>query len=456
MKRHLIIGHYGTRDRASIRIGTDEALTRLNLVSSNGMLNHGAGDALVELGKMGIFPSEIGIDLLTIAMHVHAADTHISRETESQDSWTREIRLVVPVSDPATWMNALSTLTRMLNFLTGDLWVINFRPRPSGFAKVLSTHPQRLIDLPFDVLSLFSGGLDSLIGAIDLLENGNTPLLISHAGEGATSGAQQECFDNLKRAYLRNRFDRLRIWTNFHGFRVNGVEVEKTTRGRSFLFFAIGVFAGTGLGRKITLRVPENGLIALNIPLDQLRLGSHSTRTTHPFYIARWNELLNILQINVHIEDPFWNQTKGEMVAGCRNQTLLRQLIPISMSCSSPTKGRWKGIGVQHCGYCLPCLIRRAALESGLGHGLDPTDYGLQFDKRVISTLKSEGQQIRSFQFAIRRLQSDPRLAKIFIHNAGPLFDESLSRRHELAEVYRRGMEEVARLLQGVRTQPTL
>ena len=54
-------------------------------------------------------------------------------------------------------------------------------------------------------------------------------------------------------------------------------------------------FASTGLARPLILRVPKNGLIALNVPLDQLRLGALSTRTTHPFYIARWNELVGIL-----------------------------------------------------------------------------------------------------------------------------------------------------------------
>lgn len=56
-----------------------------------------------------------------------------------------------------------------------------------------------------------------------------------------------------------------------------------------------------------TLRVPENGLIALNVPLDPLRLGALSTRTTHPFYMARWNDLLSALGIPGRLENPYWN-----------------------------------------------------------------------------------------------------------------------------------------------------
>jgi hypothetical protein len=53
---------------------------------------------------------------------------------ESQDSWTREIRVVIAVSDVARWNATVPVLQRMLNFLTGDRWTIQFRPRPSRFA----------------------------------------------------------------------------------------------------------------------------------------------------------------------------------------------------------------------------------------------------------------------------------------------------------------------------------
>ena len=123
------------------------------------------------------------------------------------------------------------------------------------------------------------------------------------------------------------------------------------------------------MSKAFTLRVPENGLIALNVPLDPLRLGSNSTRTTHPYYMARWNDLLTELGIEGRVENPYWDKTKGEMAAGCLNAALLAKLAPDSLSCSSPTKGRWQGLGIEHCGYCLPCLIRRAALESAWGTG---------------------------------------------------------------------------------------
>lgn len=454
MRRHLLVGRLGPDDRLPVATGTDEQLTNLQLVAGETSLDHGMGGALIRLNALGVFPSELGIDLLIVAAHVHAADTRISRAEQSQDSWTREIRLVVPVSDPARWEAASPTLVKALNFLTGDRWTVGFRRRPDRFETMARSAPPLWSHADFDSLSLFSGGLDSLIGAIDLLEAGAAPLLVSHAGEGATSDAQNRLFTGLKDHYTDSSFERLRVWMTFPNGLVDAVKSENSTRGRSFLFFSLGAFAGTGLGRRFTLRVPENGLIALNVPLDPLRLGSNSTRTTHPYYIARWNDLLHEIGIDGEVRNPYWHLTKGEMVRGCRNTRLLRALAADSLSCSSPAKGRWHGLGIEHCGYCLPCLIRRAALAGAWRSGRDQTTYTIaDLRAQPLGTRESTGMQVRSFQYAIGRLQRNPRLADILIHKTGSLADDP-SQLAQLADVYRRGLAEVGRLIRGVETTP--
>lgn len=446
MKRHLIFGRFGASDRVQIPSSSGELATRLQFVASKKRLEHDISDSLEALVQIGIYPSEIGIDLLILAAHVQAADTRISRASESQDGWTREIRIVVPVSDPAKWNSSIPLLERLLNFLTGDKWRVGFRPRPKGFEQIAPNRPAQREAAQLDTLSLFSGGLDSLIGAINLLEQSKMPVFISHA-DPTTSKVQRELFDELKTNYGEQNLERVRLWMTFRGFRVKGVKSEKTTRGRSFLFLAIGVFTGTGLNCPSVLSVPENGLIALNVPLDPLRLGAYSTRTTHPFYIARWNDLLQILGITVKIENPYLKMTKGEMAAACANPDLFSKLAPHSFSCSSPGKGRWRKLGREHCGFCFPCLIRRAALR-----GFDKTSYTVS-DLRTASrdAEKAAGKTIRSLQFAIERIKLAPSLSNLLIHKPGPLSDESAESLTALADVYRRGLNELDLLLSGVR-----
>lgn len=453
MRRHVIYGRYGADDTVAVPVRSDELGTEFHLLTPQNKLSQGVGNALGELVKMGVFPSTTGIDLLVLAAHVQAADTRISRDSESQDSWTREIRLVVPVTDPDTWAKAAPTIKRALDFLTGDIWSVEFRPKPEKApAAPAGTLP--IQGVPFDEVTLFSGGLDSLIGAIDLLERGKTPLLVSHAGESVTSTAQANCLKLLKGQYPSNQFTQLRLWMNMEGVEVANSTHEMTMRGRSFLFFATGVCASTGFDKPITLRVPENGLIALNVPLDPLRLGSHSTRTTHPFYIARWNELLATLSIPVSIENPYWDKTKGEMASECANKSLLEKTVTSSMSCSHPTEATRHHLPPQHCGYCLPCIIRRAALTKGFGVGNDKTTYMLDdLTARPLDSTKAEGVQIRSFQYAIHRLAARPQLATTLIHLNGSLSDETTEEQTALADVYSRGLDEVDQILRGVRTQ---
>jgi hypothetical protein len=160
--------------------------------------------------------------------------------------------------------------------------------------------------------------------------------------------------------------------------------------------------------------------------------------------------MLAALGIQGRIENPYWDKTKGEMVAGCANPAVLKALLPSSLSCSSPSKGRWKKQPQGHCGFCLPCLIRRAALFPD-----DPTTYTLaDLWESTLDTKRAPGQQVRSFQISVARLAARPDLAKVLIHKPGPLYDDP-SHHGALAGVYLRGLQEVGRLLSGVNTAPT-
>lgn len=454
MTKHVIEGCFGENDFVDIQAEPDSVVTRINFLNNNGNLNNWLIKAFETMTEMAITPTPIGRDLLILAAQVYAADTRISRSSESQNNWTREIQLIVPVSDTSIWEQSLDNLTRMLNFLTGDRWQINFKSYPDDFDfPPIQLNLETQIE-PFENVSLFSGGLDSLVGAIDQLEEGANNVFVSHASEGASSKAQEDCFTALANHYQDQLLRRVRIWLNFPKNLIPGVPAEESTRGRSFLFFALGACIGTSNPDHFTLLVPENGLISLNVPLDPLRLGSLSTKTTHPFFIKCWNTLLQTLGIQGRIENPYWNKTKGEMLENCANQTLLRQIIANSMSCSSFTKSRWIGHSAEHCGYCVPCVIRRAAILQALGEGNDPTVYTVpNLADRALNSKSAEGVQIRSFQLALRRIRRNPNLARFLIFKPGPL-DGDNEYIDELENVYIRGMEEVGELLAEVETRP--
>lgn len=437
MSSYTIVGSYD--DHTSKRI--DESTVVIPLIDSSGRFLYGINNVLESMKKSDMYPSDTGIDILILGLLVFLADTKISRNS-SEDTWTREISLKVPVKDILSWNNSKLLLERMLRFLSGDIWTIDFIKRNITFSES-QEYGQRSED--FDTVTLFSGGMDSLISTINLLEEGHKAVLCAHSNDPAIKNSQTTITKNLKNKYGDEALKYLSLWTDFQIDAMPDSEIS--TRSRSFLFISFAACAITANKGIHTLLVPENGLIALNVPLENLRLGSYSTRTTHPFYLECWNELLNELRLDIHVINPYWNNTKGEMASECKNKDILYQQMRFSYSCSSPKKLRYQGFGTIHCGYCLPCLIRRAAMHKAFDD--DPTNYAIDDIARMCSDRVGEqGVQIRSIQYAAEKIKNHPGIEKLLIYKPGPLGNDEqyLS---ELADTYKRGILEVDDFIQS-------
>ena len=63
MRRHVIIGRLGSSDRAHINTTTGEVVTQLDFIKSGRRLDHGIGQAINDMSEIGLYPSEVGLDL---------------------------------------------------------------------------------------------------------------------------------------------------------------------------------------------------------------------------------------------------------------------------------------------------------------------------------------------------------------------------------------------------------
>ena len=295
-----------------------------------------------ELRKSKIAPTVEALDFTIIAMAVVAADKAVLRK-KSADGWTRKIELCIYLHDAPKWRQEKRKLEEMLRFLSGDFWVLNINALPESLV------PQKKYDLrQQDCICLLSGGMDSLVGAIDLHEEGRNPLFVSQTVRGDA--------EHQREYAMQFGINNLCQWSN--NIKKKG-ESEISTRARSMVFFAFALLASCGIdcnaqGRK-ELFVPENGYISLNMPLDPLRTGSLSTKTTHPVYMKAMQEIWNDVGINIDFVFPYKYKTKGEVLMDCKNQDLMKKLIFGSTSCGKYQRK------LQHCGVCVPCLVRRAA-----------------------------------------------------------------------------------------------
>ena len=453
MRRFSLVGRLGPDDMTSVKpVQTDSVVYEINFLDSDRRMGFGIGHALDQVASLGLRSSERAIDLVVLAALVTAGDTRVSRRINAQDGWTREVDLYVPVSAPKVWNDARQSIEALLRFLTGDRWRVFFHAR-SDRTMALAMQPRRVAIDDFTEVSLLSGGLDSLIGAINLLAKGRHPLFVSHYWDAETAKAQTCVLRALEKHFRGDEIKSVRVRLGFDRHHLETREREATQRGRSFLFYALAALAASAFDRPMAVDIPENGLIALNVPLDPLRLGALSTRTAHPHVIAGMRRLVDAVGLSVSFSNPYRHMTKGEMVSGCADGAFLRKIIGDSMSCSSPAKARYRKLSPRHCGYCVPCLIRRASLKAGLGVK-DPTLYTVEkLRAKTLATDGAEGEHVRSFQLMVKRIKAAPGLAKILVHKPGPLV-EAPDEIPAYADVFRRGVLEVGGLLHGVKARP--
>src|SRR3569832_13075 len=304
------------------------------------------------IAREKVAPAARAWDLLSLALAVVSSDLAGHRD-RSPDGWTRDFDLTVSVVDAPFWNDNAETLQRLLAYLSTDRWTLRFVE--GGILPQLD----RQSELPTkNCVVLLSGGLDSYIGAIDLVEQGRRPLAVSQMVRG--DGEKQVAFAAEIGGGLRH------FQVNHNAY-VPDPENPPSQRARSFIFLAYGVFMATALaryhaGEEVTLYVCENGFIALNPPLTGGRLGSLSTRTTHPIVLSLLQQVLDAADLRVRIVNPYHFKTKGEMLQECLRQPLLAAHAHQTTSC-----GRFKQFGYKHCGRCVPCLVRRAAFLAWRG-----------------------------------------------------------------------------------------
>lgn len=396
-----------------------------------------------DLANGNIIPKNNAFDLLSIALGVYTIDQVISRSLYGYQGWSRHFKIYISVNDYESWNKVRGEFEKLLSFLSGDKWEIIFRQSATIRDVIPPTQPN---PKSIDTVSLFSGGLDSFIGAIDLLDNKKKIVLVSHYKNGSESPIQTFLHDILVDQYTANSFDKFKFYVQPNQ-KNSYVSKEDTSRARSFLFLALGLTIASSLGEEVQFVIPENGLISLNVPLTSTRLSSHSTRTTHPYYLQTFKKVLLGIGIVNPVSNPYQFYTKGEMMVSCKNQQLLQSYYEKTLSCSHPdnsrfTKGQKPGI---HCGYCVPCIIRQASEHKS---NINKTQYAYKIKSNPISALKKSGRDLRAFKLAIERI-STVKTHNIVLEllNSGPLPFVDKKELYEYVGVYLRGMREVADFL---------
>jgi hypothetical protein len=310
------------------------------------------------------------VDLVEIASCVYCADQATGRGGAAQvgmgSAWRRSFRFVIPVRHPNHW-NRKAVLEPLCDALFDD-YLFEFEEAPDPTP--LETYLELSGDDPgfkADEVLLFSGGLDSLAGAVEELSTSRKNVaLVSHR-------SSPKIFDHQKQlvADLRKRFPKRVMHFPVQVTRQESLRVQEyTQRTRSFLYMALACVVARMFG-STRARFFENGVVSINLPISDQVVGARATRSTHPVALERFRRFLGAaIGQPIGLENPFIWKTKADVIrsivaGGCG------PLIKYTVSCTrvyEMTKLH------THCGCCSQCLDRRfAVLRAGAGEH-DPVE----------------------------------------------------------------------------------
>ena len=378
-----IIKNLGKKSFLNIIIGIDYP---------NG--KHANTKAVIDFSNLGYFKGRIpavSLNFLYFSAIVYAIDRAVKREKHSIDGWSREFEVAFKLPDSGMFTDNQIEIESLLSYLTGDFWQCTFL-QCEDFQ--LTINEDRDIFDDVSQVNLFSGGMDSLIGAIDFFASNieGKVFLSSHydSNMGGPKSDQQRLLHEFEEKY-HNRYV---LYEDNNPILIKTEITEDTTcRSRSLMFIALALQVAVYTNSKIV--VPENGSVSLNFPLSVSRRASCSTRTTHPVILYKLQNLFCNFGLSVSLENPYELMTKGEMVTQCKNRDFLLQVLPLSNSCGKRGRRQYfvDNPLATHCGRCMPCMYRKAAL---VGFN-DTTTYGITMN----SLYKHKKQKISDDFFAM-------------------------------------------------------
>ena len=302
-------------------------------------------------------------DLLEIAAYVYTADCATQRggnwaDDDTTEPWDRDFHFVIPVRDLVFWtrIEIRDHLVEMLRLLSDDKYAFTFRQLTHEPPKQLYLEYGDWEDWPFYGVSrvlMFSGGLDSLAGALDTAANGENLVLVSHRPVSTQSSRQTKLFHALRQRFSSPMIH-VPVWIN----KDESKGRETTQRTRSFLYASLGSIVASSVNAG-GVRFFENGVVSLNLPVADEVTRARASRTTHPIALEYFEKFYSmVIERKIVFDNPFLFKTKTDVVSliAAKNGS---ELIGLTCSCSHPmfqSKTQW------HCGACSQCIDRRLAV----------------------------------------------------------------------------------------------
>jgi hypothetical protein len=309
-------------------------------------------------------------DLLEIASYIYASDRMIDRGAPNSMEymrWSRKLHYHIKVRDFKFWnkKEVKESLNEALKFVSGDYsYEFTFHAGGKDFGQTSLTDAEGFDFEKKDNshICLFSGGLDSLAGALKLLSEGKNLILISHSSNNLGVSATQGAILKRIMTDYPDRVQPFKFSCHLKGERA----VEETQRSRIFLYTTIA-FSLMSLASEDSINIFENGITSINFAKRQDAMNARASRTTHPKTLGLLQNFFTLVgEKKIEVRHPFLLNTKSDILEIIKANNK-ESYINSTLTCTKTFLKFQNKSNASHCGRCSQCVDRRfAAYATGL------------------------------------------------------------------------------------------
>lgn len=327
------------------------------------------------------YDNSIILDVIDTFYSICYLDFYTKRNENNDIS--KLLSIEIPVNNKIQLDRIKPELNSLIQFMTnGEKFNISFIKKNEKKKIIV---PSKLpLGIKYNSIALLSGGLDALAGASQ--EKNNKTLFITYSTNKIEKSKAINSYDKYIRNYCQNSSHIIIPKVNLNQ------KNQLTQRTRSLAFIASCLLYADYFKIK-EIKIYENGIMTLN-PVFYFR--RRVTRTTHPKTIYLINKILEKLDIDIKILNPFNFMTKADVLNLIPNEW--NELISQTKTCSKMpgTKAFYNrnGLGINHCGICAACILRQISILNSTKNNLDAdymTDSTILNEEKILGIEKRFG-----------------------------------------------------------------
>ena len=289
------------------------------------------------------------------------------------------LKVTVPVNNYKMFLKIKDTLQRLLKYMTnGEEWQVDFTKYSTP--KKINLNRLDLKHRTFNSVALLSGGLDAFAGASQ--ETNNSTVFVTFETNAVERHKAETIYEDI-----------IKKDEHTHSI-VRKMEIPKkmshlSQRTRTLAFFA-STFIFADAYKTSEIKVYENGIMSLN---PRFYFRRYVTKTTHPKTIYLINSILELLNIEFKIVNPFNYLTKAQvinLIPKDWSEHIVKTRTCSKMVGSRAFNNRHRS-KICHCGICMACQLRAISMLNSK-YAEDDVKYMLQPEISNLSFItKQEG-----------------------------------------------------------------